>query len=76
MKASNFDRQFDDGKDVTGLLDTAGARRPGLAPRRINVDFPAWMVASLDKEATRLGVTRQALIKFWLADRLGHPGPV
>ena len=47
-------------------------RRPGLEARRVNVDFPSWMVQSLDREATRLGVTRQALIKLWLADKLEH----
>jgi hypothetical protein len=72
MKASDFDTKFDEGEDITGLLDLAGARRPDLEPRRVNVDFPAWMVESLDNEAKRLGVTRQALIKLWLADKLDH----
>jgi len=70
MKASDFDRRFDEGEDVTDFLDLKKARRPGLEQKRVNVDFPAWMVQSLDKEAMRLGVTRQALIKLWLADRL------
>ncbi len=70
MKASDFDRQFDAGEDITALLDLDKARRPGCEPRRVNVDFPAWMVQSLDREARRLGVTRQALIKLWLADKL------
>jgi len=74
MKASEFDRRFDAGEDVTESLDLSQARRPGLAPKRVNVDFPAWMVHSLDKEARKLGVTRQSLIKLWLADRLEHPG--
>ncbi|HLF98140.1 MAG TPA: CopG family antitoxin [Methylococcaceae bacterium] len=73
MKASEFDRRFDAGEDVTESLDLSQARRPGLAPKRVNVDFPAWMVHSLDKEARKLGVTRQSLIKLWLADRLEHP---
>lgn len=72
MKPSEFDKTFDDGGDVTGLLDLGGACRPGLEPRRVNVDFPSWMVQDLDREARRLGVTRQALIKLWLADRLDH----
>lgn len=72
MKASEFDRQFDDGNDVTTELDLGKARRPGLEQKRINVDFPSWMVASLDKEAQRVGVTRQSLIKLWLAERLDH----
>ena len=72
MKTSDFDRNFDDGADVTDLLDIGKARRPDLEQRRVNVDFPAWMVESLDREAGRLGVTRQALIKLWLADKLDH----
>ena len=72
MKASDFDQKFDDGEDVTCLLDLNHARRPDLEQKRVNVDFPVWMVNSLDKEAHRLGVTRQALIKLWLADRLDH----
>ena len=72
MKASEFDRQFDDGNDISAELDLSKARRPGLEQKRINVDFPSWMVASLDKEAQRVGVTRQSLIKLWLAERLDH----
>ncbi len=70
MKASEFDKMFDDGKDVSHLLDWKNARRPALEPKRVSVDFPDWMVKKLDREARRLGVTRQALIKLWLADRL------
>ncbi|BBL72573.1 type II toxin-antitoxin system BrnA family antitoxin [Methylogaea oryzae] len=73
MKASEFDQRFDADEDVTQLLDLAQARRPGLVSKRVNVDFPAWMVHSLDKEARKLGVTRQSLIKLWLADKLEHP---
>jgi hypothetical protein len=72
MKASDFDNRFDAGDDVTGTLDLSMARRPGLEPKRIRLDFPAWMVRSLDKEAHRLGVSRQSLIKLWLADKLRH----
>jgi hypothetical protein len=72
MKASEFDKKFDTGEDITALLDLEQARRPGLAAKRVNVDFPAWMVQSIDREARKLGVTRQSLIKMWLADRLGH----
>lgn len=72
MKASDFDQQFDAGEDVTSSLDLAHARRPGLEAKRVNVDFPAWMVQSLDREARRLGVTRQSLIKLWLAEKLAH----
>lgn len=70
MKAEDFDRKFDEGGDVTGELDMTDARRPGLKQRRVNVDFPSWMVESLDREARRLGVTRQSVIKIWIADRL------
>ncbi len=70
MKASDFDKKFDDGKNVMGLLDLQKAQRPDLTQKRVNVDFPVWMVHSLDKEAHRLGVTRQSLIKLWLADKL------
>jgi len=72
MKASDFDDAFDNGEDVSALLDLNKARRPGHSQKRVNVDFPEWMVRSLDREADRLGVTRQALIKFWLADKLGQ----
>ena len=70
MKASEFDDKFDAGEDVTGDLDLAGARRPLLEARRVNVDFPSWMVDSLEREARRLGVTRQSVIKMWIAERL------
>jgi uncharacterized DUF497 family protein len=70
MKAGEFDQKFDDGEDVTGDLDLAGIRRPSLEQRRVNVDFPSWMIESLDREARRLGVTRQSIIKLWIAERL------
>lgn len=70
MKAREFDERFDAGEDMAASLDTARARRPGEEPRRVNVDFPACMVAELDREATRLGVTRQSLIKVWIAEKL------
>lgn len=70
MKAEQFDEKFDRGEDVTEALDVAAARRPGLEQRRVNVDFPVWMIESLDREARRLGVTRQSIIKVWLAERL------
>lgn len=70
MKASEIDRMFDDGEDISHLVDWKNARRPGLAAKRVNVDFPHWMVESLDREAKKRGVTRQSLIKLWLADKL------
>jgi len=74
MKASEFDKKFDAGENVLADLDVAKARRPGEETRRINVDFPAWMVDSLDREARRLGVTRQSIIKMWLAERMQQTG--
>ena len=73
MKAKTFDRKFDAGEKIVEHLDIRKARRVGTDAKRVNVDFPAWMVDSLDREARRLGVTRQSLIKLWLADRLGQP---
>ncbi len=70
MKAKKFDTDFDSGKDMSEALDLSKARRPGHEQKRVNVDFPKWMIESLDKEASRLGVTRQSIIKVWLAERL------
>ena len=70
MKAKSFDAKFDKGEDVTGVLDLSKARRPLQEQCRVNVDFPTWMIESLDREAGRLGVTRQSVIKVWLAERL------
>ena len=65
-----FDQQFDDGEDITSSLDVSKARRVQQAQKRVNVDFPVWMIESLDREASKLGVTRQSVIKVWLAERL------
>jgi hypothetical protein len=70
MKAKEFDRKFKRGEDLTGHLELGKARRPDEEQRRVNVDFPAWMIESLDREARRLGVTRQSIIKVWIAERL------
>jgi hypothetical protein len=71
MKASDFDKKFDSGEeDITSHLDKSKAKRSGLEVKRINVDFPEWMIESLDKEAHRIGTSRQSLIKFWIADKL------
>lgn len=72
MKAEEFEKLFDDGDDITNLLDLSSARRPNLEQKRVNVDFPTWMVSQLDSEARRVGVTRQSIIKMWLAERLAH----
>jgi hypothetical protein len=71
ISAEEFDRRFDDGEDISEFIDWSSASRPNLEAKRVNVDFPTWMVNGLDKEAQRLGVTRQALIKMWIAEKLG-----
>lgn len=71
MKARTFDKKFDANEDIVADLDLAAASRPGQAQRRVNVDFPVWMIESLDREASRVGVTRQSIIKMWLAERIG-----
>ena len=75
MKAKELDKKFDNGEDITKFLDLNRAKRPGREQRRVNVDFPAWMIERLDKEARRLGVTRQSIIKVWIADRLQKDVP-
>jgi hypothetical protein len=70
MKAKKFEQQFDDGGDITASLDLSKAKRVLQAQKRVNVDFPTWMIDSLDREASKLGVTRQSIIKVWLAERL------
>ncbi len=70
MKAKDFDKKFDSGEDVTEFLDISNAKRPGQDQKRVNVDFPLWMIHSLDTEAKRLGVPRQSIIKIWIAERL------
>jgi len=74
MKAREFDKKFDKGEDISHVLDFSGARRPATGSKRIHVDFPAWVVEKLDREASRLGVPRQSLIKVWIADRLKEVG--
>jgi len=69
-KASDFDKKFDDGESVFADLDLSKARRPAEEQKRINMEVPVWMLAALDREARRLGVTRQSIIKMWLAERL------
>lgn len=75
MKAVKFDRKFDEGKeDISKYLDVSKARRPRQEQKRVNVDFPLWMIQLLDKEAKRLGVPRQSIIKMWVAERLEGTG--
>ncbi|MCD7059210.1 type II toxin-antitoxin system BrnA family antitoxin [Pelagibacterium xiamenense] len=70
MKASELDRKFDAGEDVSAEFDWSKARRRNIESKRVNVDFPVWMVTGLDRQAKRLGITRQALIKMWIAEHL------
>ncbi|ROH86130.1 CopG family transcriptional regulator [Pseudomethylobacillus aquaticus] len=70
MKAKDFDTQFDEAVDITSALDLSKASRVQQTQKRVNVDFPTWMIESLDREASKLGVTRQSIIKVWLAERL------
>lgn len=70
MKAKDFEKKFDADIDITALLDVPKAKRVLQEQKRVNVDFPTWMIESLDREAGRLGVTRQSVIKVWLAERI------
>ncbi len=72
MKAEEFDKKFEEGQNISEYLDISKATRPGQEQQRVNVDFPLWMLHSLDKEAKRLGVPRQSIIKFWIAERLSE----
>lgn len=75
MKAKEFEQQFDDDVDITSSLDFSRAKRVLIEQRRVNVDFPTWMIDALDREASKLGVTRQSVIKVWLAERLEATTP-
>jgi len=70
ITTEEFDELFDKEKDITGFLDLKSARRQGLETRRVSVDFPEWMIMMLDQEASKLGVTRQSIIKFWISEKL------
>jgi hypothetical protein len=70
VKSHDFDKKFDAGEDISRHLDVNKARRPEQEQKRVNVDFPVWMIQLLDKEAKRLGVPRQSIIKVWVAERL------
>jgi len=71
MKAKDFDKKFDDDKqDIIDDLDISTIKRPNQSQKRVNVDFPSWVIDSLDREASRIGVTRQSIIKLWLVERL------
>jgi hypothetical protein len=70
MKTEDLDRKFDDGEEVLQYFDTATIKRPGLEINHVDVDFPQWMLEAIDREAQRLGIQRQAVIKTWIAERL------
>ncbi|MFN2355324.1 MAG: type II toxin-antitoxin system BrnA family antitoxin [Desulfopila sp.] len=70
MKAKQFDEKFESGEDLTDDLDFSKARRVNQEAKRVNIDFPAWVVKDLDKHSKRLGITRQALVKVWIAEKL------
>lgn len=70
MKAKELDKKFDDSEDISKHLDPHRAKRTNQEAKRVNVDFPSWMIHSLDREANRLGVTRQSIIKVWISERL------
>ena len=70
MKAKELDKKFDEGEDISQYFNLKKAKRPGQEQKRVNVDFPVWMIQLLDKEARRLGVPRQSIIKVWVAERL------
>ena len=70
MKAKKFEQQFEEDIDITASLELYNAKRVLQEQKRVNVDFPTWMIDSLDREASKLGVTRQSVIKIWLAERL------
>ena len=70
ITSEDLDRRFDEGEDISKYLDWSKATRPGLKQRRMNVDLPVWMISSLDREAKRIGVTRQSIVKMWLSERI------
>ncbi|WP_246605574.1 type II toxin-antitoxin system BrnA family antitoxin [Sphaerospermopsis torques-reginae] len=70
MKAEEFDTKFDNDEDITEFLDLSQARRPGYEQKRVNIDFPVWMIEALEKEGRRLGITRDSIIKLWLSEHL------
>jgi len=74
ITAEEFDKKFDDGEDISEYIDWSSARRINKEAKRVNVDFPVWMVEAMDREAGRIGITRQAFIKVIVAERLGEAG--
>lgn len=70
ITAKEFDERFDRGEDISAFVDPSSVQRPGLKPRRVNVDFPEWIIRNLDAQSRLIGVSRQALIKLWVSERL------
>ncbi len=70
ITAEEFDQKFDRGENILSFLDNSKTIKPGQEQKRVNVDFPVWMIQLMDKEAKKIGVTRQSIIKVWIADRL------
>jgi hypothetical protein len=70
ITAKELDERFDNGEDISEFIDWSSARRVNETPQRVNIDFPSWVVSRLDRESRRLGVSRQALVKIWIAERL------
>lgn len=70
MTAQEFERRFDEGEDITPYIDESSIRRPGLEARRVNVDFPEWIIQKLDFQSKMIGVSRQSLIKLWISERV------
>lgn len=70
ITAEEFDRRFDEGEDITPFIDKSSLRRPGLEARRVNVDFPEWIIEKLDVQSMLIGVSRQSLIKLWICERV------
>jgi hypothetical protein len=70
MTAQEFEQRFDEGEDITPFIDMSSIRRPGVESRRVNVDFPEWMIEKLDWQSRLIGVSRQALFKLWISERI------
>ena len=76
IKAKDFDDAFERGEDITKHLDKSKVRRVNAELKRVNIDFPVWVISSLDKEARRLGITRQSLVKMWIAQKIDSDNQV
>lgn len=70
ITAEEFDQRFDRGDDISAFIDKTTITRPGIEARRVNVDFPEWIIQRLDVESKMIGVSRQSLIKLWVSERL------